>query len=449
MIRKTVIFIFIVFAGLVMLASLAGFPPAYIISAPGVATGIGSKLLCSSRYVSGFSREQSFDDLVQYSFILDRLSIEYDDTQRSVTTSLFGLSKKTASYIPGLGCAVDYRGFEQRESLLVAVAESSSQAWPLGDDVGEPDQALEVLLEDVLRRDNNSGLNTRALLLVHEGRVVAEAYDQGADADTPLLGWSMAKSLMSTMLANLEYRGMLNIDSAPGFESWQADERSQIKIRDLLTMSDGLAFSEEYDPGDDATAMLFTAPSASDYVMQKKLLHQPGRHFNYSSGTANLLSRVYAESFADPQGNYDDYMENIHRVLGFQNAVFETDASGVFVASSYLYASARDWARLGQLMLNNGEINGRRVFREDWVERAIAPNTTENEKAYGFQWWLNSGDETLRWADLPEGAFMANGNRQQMIAVVPSADVVIVRLGWTAGSYPVNKQFAEILEAVN
>jgi len=449
MIKKALIVVFLLFACLILFASMAGTSPSYIVSAPGVATGIGSKLLCSSRYVSGFSQQQAFDDLVQYSSILDQLSIEYDDELRSVTTSLFGLSSKTASYKPQLGCAVDYEGFEQRMKLQVETPEPSLQQWPRGNNVGDPDPVVKALLEEVVSRDNNSGLNTRALLIVRQGQVIAEAYDQGADADTPLLGWSIAKSVTSTMLANLEYRGLLDIDNPPGFSRWENDGRAEIKIRDMLTMSDGLAFSEEYNPGDDATAMLFMAPSSSDYVMNMELAVQPGRIFNYSSGTANLLSRVFVDSFANPQEAYDDYMENIHGVLGFQNAVFETDASGVFVGSSYLYASARDWARIGQLMLNNGMINGQRVFREDWVQRATMPNQTENEKAYGFQWWLNRGDANLRWPDLPEDTFMANGNRQQMVVVVPSADVVIVRLGWTAGSYPTNNQFAEILDSLD
>lgn len=448
MIRKAVIAFFVFLAGLVMIATLAGFPPAYIVSAPGVATGIGSKLLCSARYVSGFSREQAFDDLVQYSPILDQLSIEYDEDRKSVTTSLFGLSKKTASYRQGLGCSVEYSGYGQAVEVPFQPSVSSPQEWPAGNIVGEPDTVLTQLLADMVAKDNQAGLNTRALLVVRNGRILAEAYDQESDAFTPLLGWSMAKSMVSTMLANLEYRGLLNIDEPPGFSTWENDPRAEITVTDMLTMSDGLGFSEEYNPGDDATAMLFTSASASDYVLGKELQQQPGTVFNYSSGTANLLARLHTDILGGPQAAYDDYWENIHQALSFQNAVFETDASGVMVGSSYLYASARDWARLGQLMLNRGVINGSRVFRDDWIERATAANSSGNEKAYGFQWWLNKGDDNLRWPDLPEGSYMANGNRQQMLMVIPSANVLIVRLGWTAGSYPLNKLFGEILREV-
>ncbi len=116
-------------------------------------------------------------------------------------------------------------------------------------------------------------------------------------------------------------------------------------------------------------------------------------------------------------------MNNIHRSLGFQNAVFEVDASAVFIGSSYLYASARDCGRIGQLMLNGGSLNGQRIMSEDWVRRATTPNTSDNEKAYGYQWWLNRGDENLRWQDLPEDAYSAQGNRQQYLMVIPSMDL--------------------------
>lgn len=446
--KKILIGLLAFLALLIGVASFAGFPPSYLMAAPGVATGIGSKLLCSARYVSGFSVQQAFDDLVQYSGILQELSVEYDEAEKTVSTSLFGLSEKTANFIPGIGCAIDYSGFEQRASLQIESVTARDAPWPAGDTVGAPNAGLEALLDRLLSADNEAGLNTRALLVAHRGKVVAEAYGQGADAETPLLGWSMAKSLTAIMLANLEYRGELDLSAAPDFSPWQGDARSEIRISDMLTMTDGLAFSEEYNPGDDATAMLFTEPSSSDFVMAKTLSHEPGTHFNYSSGTANLLARVYFDRAGSYQQNYDAYLANIHRPLGFQNAIFEVDAGGVFMGSSYLYASARDWARIGQLMLNGGTINQQRIMSEDWVVRATTPNSSENQRAYGYQWWLNRGNAELRWPDIPMDAYSAQGNRQQYLMVVPSLDLLIVRLGWTAGGYPVNERFSEIIESL-
>jgi len=300
----------------------------------------------------------------------------------------------------------------------------------------------------MLAADNAAGLNTRALLLVHKGEIKAEAYGQAMNAESRLLGWSMAKSLNSIMLGNLEMRGLIDLGSAPGFDAWSDDGRANIVISDMLTMTEGLKFSEQYNPGDDATAMLFTSASTSDYVLDMPLAAVPGSRFNYSSGTANLLARLYTEILGSPQQAYDDYRLHIFAPLGFQHAVFETDASGVFVGSSFFYASARDWARMGQLMLNGGELNGVRIVTQDWVARATQPNSSDNDRAYGYQWWLNRGNERLRFAELPEDMYYASGNRQQLVAVVPSADAVIVRLGWTAGRYPVSENFGAILEAL-
>lgn len=433
---------------LLVLGVLTGITPAFVVYGPAVATGIGSKLLCSAEHIMGNSRQQAYDDLVQYSPILAQLSIDYDEQARSVSTSLFGLSAKTASYIPGLGCAVDYPGYAQRQQIRVQPVMASSAPWPTGSEVATIDAGLQALLEEMVTADNAAGLNTRALLLAHAGRIVGEAYAQEADAQTPLLGWSMAKSLTSIMLGNLELRGLLDLRSQPGFDDWAGDQRARIGIEDLLTMTDGLDFSEQYDPGDDATAMLFTVPGTADYALARPAARAPGETFSYSSGTANLLSRLYLDTLGSPQAAYDDFMANIYRPLGFQNAVFETDASGMFVGSSYFYASARDWARMGQLMLNGGIINGQRVLSPDWVVRATSPNQSQNDRAYGYQWWLNAGNEQLRFETLPADAFYANGNRQQLVMVIPSRQAVIVRLGWTADAYPVADNFARLLQAL-
>lgn len=433
-------------------AFASGITPSYIISAPGVASGIGAKLLCSSVFVSGFSEHQAFEDLLQYSPILERLSVEYDHDQRQVHTSFYGLAPTTASYVDGIGCANTYDGFSQRAELETTPLPVFTSRWPHGNRVETINNSLQELTNALVAQDNAAGLNTRALLVVHRGNIVAESYAQGADEETPLLGWSMAKSLMGLMLGNLEYRGLLSTDEPAGFAQWQDDERRDIRIEHLLTMTDGLDFSEEYNPGDDATAMLFTQASASDYVLQQGLAAAPGSNFNYSSGTANVLSRIYFDrtggTLAD---SLQDYREHIAVPLSFQHSVFETDASGVLVGSSYLYASARDWARMGQLMLNQGVLNGVRIVSEDWVNRSIQPNNSLNQRAYGYQWWLNSdgSSDYRRWPELPADAYSANGNRQQYTMIVPSADTVIVRLGWTSGRYPVGERFAQILNALN
>ena len=444
-IKGTIVLVFVLVASVFLIGPLLGLPSNYVIHGPNVGSGIGSKLLCSARYVSGYSREQAFEDLIQYSAILELLTIEYDDANQSVTTSLFGIQGKTATALPNLGCAVDYPGTDARYAIKAQPISPSNDPWPRGSGVATLNNELQTLVEEIVATDNRAGLNTRALLVVKGGQILAEVYDQEAGPQTPLLGWSMAKSLIALALGNLEYRSLVDLSASPGFPEWD-DARAEITVVDMLNMADGLEFSEEYEPGDDVTAMLFTVPSPAAYVLQQNALHEPGTFFNYSSGTANLLSRVYQDALGSAQNAYDDFQDNVFRPMGFQHAVFETDAGGVFVGSSYFYASARDWARLGQLMLNKGTLNNQRIVSEDWVSRATSPNNTANEKAYGYQWWLNSGDQRLRFPSLPADTFYANGNRQQFVMVFPSEDTVIVRLGWPGGRYPVSENFGKILE---
>lgn len=442
--KKIIATAIIVFA--LAFAFASGITPTYVINAPGVAAGIGAKLLCSSRYVSGLSPEQSFDDLTQYSSILQYLDVDYNETDKVVTTSLFGLGRTTASYYPGVGCYTDYDGFEARANANLQPMPEFSSRWPHGTRVETIDADLQRQVSAMVSQDNGNGLNTRALLVVKNGNIVAEAYAQGAGPDTPLLGWSMAKSLMSVMLGNLAYRGLLDVDEAPEFDSWAGDERADIRIRDLLTMTDGLDFSEVYDPGSDATSMLFTEASASGYAMGRPALHPPGTQFNYSSGTANILSRIHFNRTGGTLvSSLTDYRQHIAGPMSFQHTVFEPDARGVLVGSSYFYASARDWARLGQMMLQGGVLNGERIVSESWVEQSTRPNNSRNQQDYGYQWWLNTDN---RWPDLPADAYAAQGNRQQSMMVIPSEDLVIVRLGWTSGRYPANERFAEIVEAL-
>ena len=125
--------------------------------------------------------------------------------------------------------------------------------------------------------------------------------------------------------------------------------------------------------------------------------------------------------------------------------MFEPDAAGVPVGSSYFFAPARDWARLGQLMLNKGTINGTRVVSEDWIAKSLQPGPAENTSSYGYQWWLNTGGADKRWPSLPETTFSATGNRQQFMMMVPSENLIVVRLGWTSGQYPTDETVSRLL----
>jgi hypothetical protein len=174
--EKSLISIVLIAIASIGLMNLAGISPRYIYRAPGVATGIGSKLLCSSFFVTGFSQEQSIDDLVQYSPLLEMLDIEIDESQGIVETSFLGLGTKTAIMLDGLGCAVDYSSHAQREKIATKRLAKSNAPWPLGNMVETIEDEVQALVESQVALDNEQGLNTRAILVVKAGSVIAEAY---------------------------------------------------------------------------------------------------------------------------------------------------------------------------------------------------------------------------------------------------------------------------------
>lgn len=203
-------------------------------------------------------------------------------------------------------------------------------------------------------------------------------------------------------------------------------------------------------PGSDSTHMLFSAHSASSVALDSGIAYAPGKHFSYSSGTTNMLTRWLFEKLGGtPQANVDFLNSEIFTPLGMHTATFEMDPSGVFVGSSYIYASGRDWARLGWLMVNQGQINGQQILSAQWVKKASAANVSQNYPEYGYQFWLNSDitkpNANQRWENLPADAFFMMGNRKQAVMMVPSQKAVVVRLGWTTGSYPMEERFSELL----
>lgn len=437
---------------LVLLSVAAGavfwFGADYLAQAPKMATGMGAKLACSARYVSGFDQDLSRRDLSSYSPILKELSLRFDDREKAVTAGLLGW-KSRAKYRDGLGCAIEFKG---HESVAVKMPELplSSSAWPKGSSAPDLQPALQQQLDRMVADDNAQGLQTRALLLIQDGKLVAESYGPGVTHQTPLLGWSMAKSMTAIAIGSLVRDGKLTLDGQNLFPEWAGDERSKLTVRDLLTMTDGLGFNEVYEPGQDATNMLFLQPSSASFALEKPLHHPPGTHFNYSSGTSNLLALLVKRKLDNSLQTLVDYMsEAIYQPMGMQHVVFEADTAGSLVGSSYLYASGRDWGRLGLLMLEEGEINGERILDVAFVRAAQQPNHSSDEIGYGFQFWLNRASDGLRWQDIPEDAYAAMGNRAQLVMIVPSKQAVVVRLGWTAGNYPTNERVSQILSLVD
>lgn len=444
--RVVLVVVGLLFVGLLSMESWLGISPWRMQDNLVVVTGLAAKLTCSGRHLSHLDAEQALQDVVSYSAIASALNVDYDDAAGSVTVDLYGLSKTSARYREGLGCTLETGDTSALDSIVVPQLAASDGAWPAGSNVATIVADHQSLLQQMLDHDNAAGLNTRALLMVRDGQIVAESYAEGFDAFTPLMGWSMGKSLTSIMLGHFEMQGRLDVGEDQLFDAWANDERSGITIENLLRMSSGLEFEEIYAPGSDATHMLISAHSASSVALQSELAESPGDYFYYSSGTTNLLQKLLFDRLGGTSQASVDYLyKEIFRPLAMVRSVLEPDPSGVFVGSSYIYASARDWARMGQLMLAGGELNGVRLLSEDWVHRVSLPNTSTNDPRYGYQFWLNRGGEALRWPSLPDDAYAMMGNRQQTVMIVPSQNAVLVRLGWTSGPYPLDGNFSAML----
>jgi CubicO group peptidase (beta-lactamase class C family) len=295
---------------------------------------------------------------------------------------------------------------------------------------------------------------TRALVVLHHGQIVAERYAPGFSRDTPLIGWSMTKSVINTLAGMLVGDGVLSLDDPAPVPEWQSedDPRKQITVRHLLQMSSGLDFEEVYEPGSDATNMLFTAYSAAGYAAAAPLGHEPGTLWYYSSGTTNILARIFRDSVGGTLAAAQDFASNrLFEPLGITSMVLESDASGSPVGSSFSYATARDWARLGQFWLQDGQWNGVRLLPKGWMQWSTSSAPAAKMGQYGAQFWLNAGleGEHRAFPGLPASMYFAHGFNSQIVAVFPEQELVVVRLGFTTdGSWDDNAFLSSVLAAL-
>ncbi|MGA1875399.1 MAG: serine hydrolase domain-containing protein [bacterium] len=289
------------------------------------------------------------------------------------------------------------------------------------------------------------------MVIAHKGSIVAERYAPGFNKDTPLLGWSMTKSVINALVGILVKEDRLSLNSPLPVPEWQeeSDPRRRITLDHLLHMSSGLRFHEEYDnPLADVTYMLLRVPDMASYAARKPLEAEPGTQFSYSSGTTNIISRLIQQVLRD--GNSIDFPRRaLFQRLGMDSAVIEQDASGTFVGASFMYATARDWAKFGQMYLQDGLWAGRRILPEGWVRYATTPAPLSPDKQYGAHFWLKipkeyrNGDEGKL---IPADSFHAIGHEGQFISIIPSRELVIVRLGLTR--YPSAWQHDTFIELV-
>ena len=411
------------------------------------ALGYVAKVTCSQVFLGGLTPEAAVAELPDLT-ITKVIRTTVDVPAGQVRAAIPGLASRMALYHEGLGCTLvptDGRmaDFPELSAPVPVTPEIAAQPWPEGELVEpvEPPAVDAARLEAAISRafaepGHTVARQTRAVVVVHHGRIIAERYADGFGPAIRFPGWSMTKSVGSALVGILVGQGRLRLDSASLFPAWRAegDPRGAITLGQLMWMSDGLAHDESYTPTGGATRLLFGARDIAATAAATAARNLPGSTWYYSSATANLISKVVRETVG---GTLTDYLTFPRRALfdriGMRSAVLEPDATGLFVASSFMYATARDWARFGLLFLRDGVWEGERILPEGWVRYSVTPAPAAPLGEYGAQWWLNAGaakDSTHRpLPNLPREFYRAAGFEGQMVGVVPSADLVVVRLG--------------------
>ncbi len=428
----------------------------YIAQAGPVASGFVAKYICSSTFVSLRDPKTVFtQDVVPTNPMTGLFNYTIDREHPKVTASLSGCFPRTAIYRKGCGCSLVVGTTEEKMRLQPLVKRDfdptrlehrPGRPWPDGNDgpinperLGVDALKLKAALDEAFAEPfQNSFRQTRAVVVVYKGRLMAERYAEGIHRDMPLMGWSMSKSVTNALTGIMVQQGALDILQPAPVARWRGDpEKSKITVDQLLRMSSGLAFDEIYQPPFDSVRMLYASYSFSAYAAAKPLESEPDAKWQYSSGTSNILSEVLRRKMEKNDPYYFQFIyDRLFNRIGMYSAVMEPDASGTFVGSSYTLATALDWARFGLLYLQDGVWQGERILPVGWVDYTVTPTPKAPRGRYGAHFWLNAGapqDPTDRpWPNAPRDTFAALGYQGQNLIVIPSRQVVLVRLGATA-----------------
>ena len=397
----------------------------YLNSLLPIITGYAAKNLASDVFVSG--REPVDVEALDLHFSFIKYTRNKVDFENKTVTSRFLWGKSVAAYRDGYGVTL-LRGKK--------AAELQAEKYPLapeaeGPDFLEPgDSALTARLAPIAKAlvDDHAYNGTPfAFVVLHEGKVVAERYREGLTARTRLLSWSMAKSFTNALVGIMAGDGMVDIYAPTGIPEWQGDDRAAITLNDLMQMQSGLQWNEDYGNRSDVNLMLHREKDMGLYAINKPLEHKPGTFWYYSSGSTNIVMRYLRGKFASDKEFLTYYRERLFAPLGIRNAVFEPDMSGTPVGSSYLYITAREFASLGQLYLDDGVFQGQRILPEGWVEYSVTP-AADSKDGYGAFFWLN---KDKYWPDIPEDMFNCQGHDGQEVFIIPSKDLVITVLGYS------------------
>lgn len=396
-------------------------------------SGFSAKSVASGHFIDHRSIqtiEQGDNDIDKVNWATNTI----DKAGKFALSSVYGLKERKAIYREGLGVTLINDGFDITKPYDVPKRTKANNNLPFPYGNLEPKDSvfsnidykkLKAVVENAFDKKGEKNKRTRAVIVIYKDKIIAEKYDINFNKDSRILGWSMTKSITGTLFGILQKQGKIDITKPAPIDEWKNDERKKITLNDLLHMNSGLEWNEDYSKISDVTQMLFQAEDMTKSQIEKPAMFKPNTHWNYSSGTTNLLSGILRKQFQTHQEYLDFWYNNLLDKIGMNSAIVETDMAGNYVGSSYGWATARDWAKFGLLYLHKGNWNGEQLFDESWAKYVATPTNTSNGN-YGAQFWLNAGG---KFPDVPKNMYYASGYQGQMVAIFPSHDLVIVRMG--------------------
>lgn len=398
-------------------------------------SGFSAKSVASGHFIDHRSLEmiEKGDNDID---MIDLAKNKIDEDEKFATASVYGLKERKAIYREGLGATLINDDFDLTQPYLVPKRTKLDNNLPFPYGNKEPKDTvfanidydkLNAAVANAFDVKAKKEKRTRALLVVYKDKIIAEKYDAGFDKESKILGWSMTKSITATLFGILQKQGKYDIDKPAPIPEWQNDERKIITTNNLIQMNSGLEWEENYNTICDATKMLFLSENMGRVQLEKPAVFKPNTHWNYSSGTTNLLSYILRNQFKTHQEYLDFWYSALIDKIGMNSMIVETDMAGNYVGSSYGWATTRDWAKFGLLYLHKGKWNGEQLFEEGWATYVATP-TKGSKGDYGGHFWLNSGG---RYPDAPKDLYSANGYQGQKVFIIPSLDLVIVRMGLT------------------
>jgi CubicO group peptidase (beta-lactamase class C family) len=406
-----------------------------------LATGGVAHLICSKTFVSGLDPQTVFTETLErpgfrrLRYVMD---FRIDRKAGTVEASTLGLFRSHAAFHDGFGC-VERHGTKEPYLLKNDVEALKAPKTPpllpeiAGPAVVEPtDPALKAALDHAFEEPASPPFRrTRAVVIVRDGKVIAERYAPGIGVDTQLSGFSMTKSMINALIGVLTQHGLTSPSLPAPIPEWRGagDPRREIEVEHLMRMSSGLDL-DETNSGFDPSSQMYLHDDMSAYAVNAKMIAPIGTRFHYSSATTQILARVIRDAVGGPEQTLAFAWRELFNLLGMRHVTLEFDGVGTLQGGNYMLASARDWAKLGLLYLNDGVIGGKKVLHPDWVDFCAAA-TLDSDYAAGF--FTNRSDHPNARGRValgfPRDSFFASGLLGQRIVIMPSQHMVVVRLG--------------------